>query len=197
MNNYNQIAWIYDPLKRLVFGNKLDSASTTFLNTIEVDQTVLIVGGGSGKILKGIPQSTNVIFLEKSHAMIKNAKRHMSSEIRFHCGDYLNFDFESKFDWIICPFFLDVFDKSDLDQAILKSHDLLKIDGRFLVSDFQKGNFFQNLLIRFMYGFFKITTNTQAARLQNIHGAILQNQFKEVSSRFFLSELVFSRIYTK
>lgn len=196
VNNYDGIARIYRPIKRLIFGEQLDIASSFFFNKIGAHEHILIVGGGSGEILRNIPADVNVTYIEKSHLMIRYAKRFESENVHFHCGDFLQFESAKKFDSIVCPFFLDVFNRESLDAAIKKLSTLLCSDGKLHVCDFQKGNFFQNIFIGFMYLFFKITTNIQVGTLLDIHGAILNHEFKELDSRLFVGGIVFSRFYT-
>ena len=51
MPNYNNIAWIYDWLAKVVFGRKQELASRAFLRIIPNDAKILVIGGGTGKII--------------------------------------------------------------------------------------------------------------------------------------------------
>ncbi|MFY0599203.1 MAG: class I SAM-dependent methyltransferase [Cyclobacteriaceae bacterium] len=197
MNDFNRIAGIYDPIKNLVFGDKLDNASIHFLDRIQEGERVLILGGGSGKILKSITSNAQITYVERSQVMIRYAKQNAKEGVVFVCDDFMEFDSSVKFDWVVCPYLLDVFGLENLKLAVRKIHDLLEPDGKLMVTDFQKGAWYQNLFVRFMYLFFGWTTNIETKSLNNIHQVITEKGFFEKELHFFVNRMVFSRVYRK
>ena len=194
-NNFNFVAPFYDILAHLVFGNNLIKSQIHFLSKIKRTDEVLILGGGTGELLESIPQCKSVSFLDLSEKMIVRAKNRMSKNpIDFICADFLTHDFHSKYDVIICPFFLDCFNESNLKEVISKIKNLLKDNGRLIVTDFQKTNdnrFFLNL----MHYFFRVSTSLEAETLKNIHREVELRGFIRLELKYFYRNMIFSRLY--
>ena len=55
-NDFDGIAWCYDFMAKLIFGERLYQASIQWLETLNKLDTVVVLGGGSGKILKQLTQ---------------------------------------------------------------------------------------------------------------------------------------------
>ncbi len=194
MNNFNFIAPFYDRLARIVFGRSIENATYHFLSEIQEDSAVLILGGGTGKILSSIPKCEKVTYLEKSEKMINRAKTHkVDMDMEFINKDFLAFDAKHSYDFIICPFFLDCFNEKNLDEVINQIDGLIKTDGKLLVTDFQATR--KQLLIRLMHLFFRIFASLESKKLKNIHRFILQNRFEIEKEEFFHKNMIFSRVY--
>ncbi|MEO9476877.1 MAG: class I SAM-dependent methyltransferase [Cyclobacteriaceae bacterium] len=197
MNDFDKIAGYYDPIKRLVFGRKLNQAYQHYLPRLKEGDHVLIIGGGTGKILRDIPFNVRVTYVEKSRVMIRHARQYAQLDTEFYWADFLEYESPDTYDWIICPFFLDVFDSEHLTEVIAKIKIFLKPDGRLIVTDFKAGKRLQKLFVKVMYWFFKITTNIEAGQLLDINKHILISGFEDEESSFFMKNLIFSRIYHK
>ncbi len=194
MNDFDPIAWCYDPLKQFVFGDRLDTAAAYYLKNIKVGSHVLIVGGGTGRIINALPTDSQTYFLEKSREMIVRAQRYTSRPVTFIHNDLLDFTTHQKFDYVICPFLLDVFDEVTLNEAISKIDALLKDDGILIVTDFTGK---RPLQLKMMYFFFSIFVGIQARRLPPIHMLIVDSGFKLSESITFSGGVLFSHCYQK
>lgn len=194
MNNYDRIAWCYDWLKQLVFADRLDQASQYFLSDLRPGSSPLILGGGTGKILRHIPQGVDIHYLEKSGKMIQRAQKRVDRKINFIHSDFVNFETKEKYDYILCPFFLDLFNQETLELVVNRIKKLLKRNGVLLVSDFTGK---QSSLISLMYMFFRLTTRIQARSLPQIHQTILDAGFTHSKSMDSSPRMVFSNQYQK
>ena len=101
MPNYNHLAWIYDWLAKIVFGNNQEIAKQAFLTHIPDKAKVLIVGGGTGKIidyLRDLNKQLVVDFVEPSaNMMIRAKKREVSHlQINFYRRSILETDTSQK-----------------------------------------------------------------------------------------------------
>ena len=194
MNNFNLIAPVYDALARLIFKDSLILAQKAFLDKISASDSVLILGGGSGEILEYIPKCKKVTFLDKSKKMLSKAEKRTARKVSFVMVDFLIDSLDGTFDVVICPFFLDCFNRSNLRLAVSKCKEILKDDGIFIVCDFQATHS-NKLLLIIMHLFFRLFTNLESSRLKNIHQEIVDFDFKEDESKFFHRNQVFSRLY--
>ena len=66
--NYNNAAWFYDSLSRVVYGKALIDAQVYLLQYIQPNSTILIVGGGTGWILEEVarihPTGLQITYVE-------------------------------------------------------------------------------------------------------------------------------------
>lgn len=195
MNNFNFIAPFYDTISKLVFGNSLIESQTFFLSEIKEIDTVLILGGGTGKLLDALPRCKQIHFLDLSERMIVRAKkRESNSPVNFIHADFLDHDFVSTYDVIICPFFLDCFDENDLRKVLGKAKFILNQQGRLIVTDFQRINN-NRFLLKLMHVFFRICASLQSKNLKDIHQEAKLVGFKLVTEKFFQRNRIFSRLY--
>ena len=137
MNGHNLIAPIYDLLAQLIFGKRIERASKILVNWIGREKNILILGGGTGKVLEFFDPSHQIHYLDISQKMIELAqKRKFSCHVRFECEDFRSLNLENKYDAILCPFFLDVFAADELECVLEKLHQHSNPNTILLVADF-------------------------------------------------------------
>ena len=195
MNNFNRVASFYDALARIVFKGSISKATNRWLEVIDPSDRVLILGGGTGKILEQLPICANVTYLEKSSRMIQYAKRRKcDSPVSFLCKDFLTHDLEAHYNVIISPFFLDCFDTENLERAILKIKGFLVQRKKLIIVDFDC-NLTSKFQDRLMHLFFRITVNLESRALKDIRSIIAKSEFVEEEIQYF-NDGIFSAIYT-
>ena len=208
-NAYNKLAGYYDFLVKIIFGNTLLQAKRQFLGELQESNRMLLIGGGSGQILFDILQDNpqnQVVYLEKSGNMTALARKRltagMASRVCFIEGDESKLPKDKKFDAVITNFFLDQFREDRLDMLMGMLNDSLKISGIWLFTDFrlQKGQahyWWQNLLVKTMLAFFKMTTRLEASRLPDYDHYFQAQNLCLVEEKYFLKKLIVSRVYRK
>src|SRR5689334_3514018 len=55
-NNYNSVAFFYDSLNRIVFGNSTIRSQVWLLQQIPANASILVIGGGTGWILEKLAE---------------------------------------------------------------------------------------------------------------------------------------------
>ena len=191
-NDFNRIAWAYDFLVNITFGSRIWKAQKVHLKNIQKTDSVLIVGGGSGKILDSI-DADKVDFLELSAAMIRRAKRRGKGTL-IH-GDFFESELK-RYDWVIFPFFLDCFAENKIMDALNRTKQSLEKEGRVIVTDFEPQNWRHGLLTQLMLAFFRISTSLEATKLSPIRRLIADVGYVTISSEQFSSGFIFSEIYS-
>lgn len=194
--NFNSVSGFYDSLASLIFGskwNEVQFSSTAYLS--ETDKNILIVGGGTGRLL-GRLEKKQITFLELSSKMIQHAQNVESeSLVQFLEGDYLTWQTKEKYDVVIFPFFLDCFDELHLKKLLQKAKGEINPNGKLIVTDFQPSHWLHDLLVKVMYVFFGITTGLKARKLLDIRSQINNAGFEEKEVKEFYQGWIFSGEY--
>lgn len=194
MNNFNFVASFYDILAELVFGTSIHNANICHLNEIAKTDEVLIIGGGTGKILNKVPECATITYIEKSWKMIKRSKRWKgTNQINFMNRDFFEFESDHRFNVIVYPFLLDCFSEENLKIAISKTVKFLDHGGKLIVIDFQPNH--SKWLIRLMHVFFRILANLESKKLKDIHHFIQESCLQMEKEQFFHKNMIFSRVY--
>lgn len=196
MANFNRIASFYDFLKRLVFGKQLEKASNHFLNQISPNSKILLIGGGTGKILRNFNPSHQIKYLELSEAMIAKAKNiNSKASVEFINADVLEWTANDKFDYIITPFVLDCFNEVQLNLILSKLKSTLYKDGEWIQTDFYPKKRTHRFLIKIMYGFFRFATNLKTTELADFDSLFKKYNFICKRKALFCCSMVESKIY--
>jgi ubiquinone/menaquinone biosynthesis C-methylase UbiE len=208
--NFDLIAPVYDFLSRLIFGNSIRAGQLHFINKITPDSSILIVGGGTGWYLEKILTTTQckkIVYVDSSVKMIELSKKKIaainhSCEIVFINSTIEEISFDYQFDIVVTNFFLDLFEDRLLTQITKKLYSALKNDGLWLFCDFIKNknslhNFWQNILIKITFLFFKLFSNVQNNQLRDYEKYFYGlKMIKEFSHAFYLG-MIDSSVFKK
>ena len=176
--NFDPLARYYDTIARLVYWGAIQKSQLTFLNQIEGRSNVLIVGGGTGWILNHIPSDcASVTYIEPSGGMMKISRsRTVNFPVKYIQKPIEDTTLRSEFDVIITNFFLDQFDEEEGEKIARKLKDALKVNSTWIFTDFEdNGQWWQKILLKFMYSFFVKTTGLRTNQLlpwENIMNSI-------------------------
>ncbi len=195
--NYNFIAPYYQFVSRLVYGKSLINAQLDAKQFIKKSDVVLIVGGGDGEVLKEFQKLDfqKLYFVDSSEKMIQLAKEKVNDDrIQFLCLDIFNAQFDNDFDVIILPFLLDNFSQKECDIIIKKLISQLKTI--LIVVDFTENpNFWQRIVLRLMYFFFRIFSKLQVKSIPEIEKTVQKNGLIKIyqSTRFY--QFIETKVY--
>jgi len=201
LNGFNTIAPFYDHLANLVFGRSIQSSQKVFLNEIKDCSTILILGGGTGWLLKEllrVNRSGVIYYIEASSKMIEVAKVAVKNDARvtFVHGTEDDIPALVKFDAVITSFYLDVFTQKSLCIAVRKIGKSLMPGAYWLAADFTSGvNRWQRLLLKVMYYFFRVVTQIEPNHLPDWQCEICKAGFREQKSGTFCNEFILSILY--
>ncbi|NLR90845.1 class I SAM-dependent methyltransferase [Flammeovirga agarivorans] len=207
-DHFNPIAKVYDRLAKIVFGNSIIDIQHQTFEKVKMGGKVLILGGGSGKILPFIDQQikpNDITYVELSSEMIELAKdKKVSCSINFIQDSYevINPD-KNKYDVLITNFFLDILTYEKLTAFINTSHELLNQNGQWIVTDFRIDphplkKVFHQTLHKCMVLFFKITVNLQNSKLYDYEEMIRNgNHFQQKIAYKAFSKMMFSTLFQK
>ncbi|HEY8513383.1 MAG TPA: class I SAM-dependent methyltransferase [Cyclobacteriaceae bacterium] len=187
-SNFDNVAWFYDPLVRIVFGKQMRMSQIRFLDTISPGSTVLILGGGTGWILDELFARTGdctVYYVESSRSMLDRATKHgRGFNVRFIPGGWEGLP-DVEFDAVITHYFLDLFTNHTLQRVCDAISARVKRGGTWLVSDFVQSRTWHRIMLWIMYRFFGITCGIEAAQLPAWEGHVARTGFVLRSYDFF------------
>lgn len=203
--SYDNVASYYEWLSKLFFGNAIQQSQIFLTNSIPPESKILIIGGGTGWILEAIAtkhaEGLYITYIDISKKMIEisKTKNTKNNKIDFINKSILDLELNSKYDVIITPFILDNLIEENVEIIINKLSGSLVNKGLWLHSDFevQKNTVGQQLLMKSMYLFFKVTCNIEATRLPETNSKLKIKGFELISSKKFFHNFIVSNIYQK
>jgi ubiquinone/menaquinone biosynthesis C-methylase UbiE len=207
---FDFLSSFYDFASRFFFGSSLLKSQIYFLPELKQGKSILIFGGGTGKILvELIKQNVGLeyIYVDISSGMIEKTKKRIakfspSQNIHFICGSYSDLPSNKKFDLIITPYVLDCFSDKELGNAMNALSSTLNTNGQWLFSDFyssQSGlmKIFSNIIIRILYFLFNIICGFNITHLPDFEKEFSRLGYIPIEEKYFLQKLLASRIYER
>ncbi|AYL98778.1 class I SAM-dependent methyltransferase [Mucilaginibacter celer] len=202
--NYDNSAWFYDRLSRLIYGRALVNAQVYLLNFVPPQSKILIAGGGTGWILEELtkihPSGLHITYVEISANMLSLSQKRKtgSNEVIFINDAIENVKLSAGFDVVITPFLFDNFLDETVDKVFNHLHGLLKPDGLWLNADFQlTGRWWQNVMLKSMFVFFRLLCRIEASRLPTIEGRFDSAGYELFEEKVFFGEFIVARVYRK
>ncbi|MEN0054413.1 MAG: class I SAM-dependent methyltransferase [Mucilaginibacter sp.] len=200
--NFNNSAWFYDRLSRLVYGRALINTQQYLIQFIEPGTKILIVGGGTGWILEEISKlhasGLHITYVEVAANMIAlSQKRNIgNNQVAYINNAIENVSLANDFDVAITPFLFDNFTEQTLATVFNHIHALLKPGGLWLNADFQlTGKWWQQFLLKSMFIFFRIVCGIEASKLPQIEAYFTQNTYKPIGQKTFFNEFIVAKVY--
>ncbi len=207
LNNYDRTAGFYDSLGRTVFFRTQINAQAAQLKFIRSGAKVLIVGGGTGWILEEIakvhPAGLHITYIEISGKMLARAKKRNTgaNNVRFVHSAMETYAEDDQYDVIQTGFLFDNFSRDRINHVFLNIHELLKSDGLWLFSDFnyhpESGKFWQGMLLKMMYFFFRNLANVEADKLIDICPWFHQKGYIAIDQQCYYQYFIKSIIFQK
>ena len=201
-NDFNKVANVYDGLVKLVFGNKLAIAQKTWLPEIQEGSRVLVMGGGTGKILEWLFEThneLNVVYVEAAEKMLEQTQKRQfpKAQVELILGTESNIP-SGSYDYIITNFFLDVFKPQKLERICQQLHSILKEGGHLICTDFREtGKFRHQLIIALMHWFFRAVSGLESSKLQDLQAQLVNTGYRLQDEKRYSGGLVFSGLYQK
>lgn len=204
--NYDSIAGVYDLFSRIVYGRQIVKAQVCLLPFIPDRGRILIVGGGTGWILEELAKvrsdGLTIDYVESSaRMMVLSAKRNCGTNtINLIHAAIENFNNAASYDVILTPFLFDNFNNDKAGLIFLRLNKMLSPHGIFLYADFvyheDTSWFWQGLLLKIMYLFFRVTCNIETHELVNMENQFVQD-FEKIFERSFYFKFIRSVAYRK
>lgn len=192
------IAPWYRWLEYAGFGRALELRRRAFLSEVANTRRVLAIGDGDGRALTALlaaAPNVCVDYIDESARMLELARIRAGTEhVNYRCEDARTAPLPAaEYDLIVTHFFLDCFDKTDLEPLIARLADAATPQARWLISEF-RGN---GWLVRALYLFFRIATGLHTRRLVDHHPLLQRQGFRLTRSESAWRGLLASELWVK
>lgn len=188
-----------------MFGDRLIEAQRFLLPYIPAGAHILIVGGGTGKVLEDIatihPSGLTVDYVDMSSEMMIRAQKRNAG------GNKVNFvnkaleDIlppERPYDVVITAFFFDNFTQQRAGQMLIRINGWLAENGTLLYCDFRDtGRWGQKVLLRTMFLFFRVFCNIESKRLPDMDECFRDCGYNAVERRDDMKGFIVSVVYKR
>jgi ubiquinone/menaquinone biosynthesis C-methylase UbiE len=203
-SNYDNSAWFYDRLSKVIFGQALVNAQLYLLKNIPPKSKILIAGGGTGWILEEIakihPAGLKITYVEISSKMMALSQKRIcgDNELVFINQAVENTILSSDYNVVITPFLLDNFTEENLSKIFGHIHNSLKPGGLWLNTDFRlTGKWWQKILLGSMLLFFRMICGIESKNLPNIENYFEAYGYKVVTQKSLYGDFILSTVWEK
>jgi len=203
-SNYDNSAWFYDRLSRVIYGRAIIRSQVYLLQFIPAGSNVLIVGGGTGWILEEIakvhPSGLKITYIEISAKMMALSRKRNAGSNKVN---YINEPIEivsglEDQDIVITPFLFDNFTEQTLQKVFSHIDKKLKPAGLWLNADFHiTGKWWQKLLLKSMFTLFRLICSIESSQLPGIEKCFEQHRYSIINQKSSFGEFILSTVYSK
>ncbi len=188
----------YDFLARFVIGRDIVNAQLHFLKSFTAGNHILILGGGSGWILKPLYAACpdlRIDYIELSPKMLQSAKSNSENNGQINFIQGTENDIPNRlYDGVITNFYLDMFDAKSINAVINKIRKSMTLTALWVVTDFVCENSWHKMMLWLMYRFFRVVARIEATRLPDwqsemIHAGLTPSATKKFKNGFINSTL--------
>lgn len=201
--SYDKIAKQYDFLSRLVFFKSQVKAQTEQLGYIKHCKKLLIVGGGTGWILKdlnAITQPIAIVFVEASIEMIALAKKvDTHHAVEFIHQDIETYQTDQVFDAVLTPFLFDNFDWAKAEKVFAHIDALLATKGIWIDVDFylnRQSALWKRAILKAMHLFFRFINVVRVNDLIDT-STFFKPQYIPITEKHYYGHLIKAVVYQK
>ncbi|WP_199137056.1 class I SAM-dependent methyltransferase [Pedobacter sp. ASV12] len=201
--SYDKIAQHYDFLSRLVFFKSQVKAQTEQLGYIKHCKKLLIVGGGTGWILKdlnAITQPIAIVFVEASIEMIALAKKvDTHHAVEFVHQDIETYQTDQFFDAVLTPFLFDNFDWAKAEKVFAHIDALLATKGIWIDVDFylnRQSALWKRTILKTMHLFFRFINVVRVNDLIDT-SPFFKPQYIPITEKHYYGNFIKAVVYQK
>ena len=200
-SGFDRLSVIYDLLVNIVFGRAIRKAQIASIKQVENEHEWLILGGGTGWILDEIFKiypNVKITYLEVSQEMINKAKRRKpKGRVNYVLGSIDQIPQEKNYDVVMTAFFWDMFPTNEAVRMKQSIDQKLKNDAIWLLVDFKNTDiWWQRILMRVMYLFFRFTCHIEASELPDFDQIFIREKHTIQFRHSFYHGMIESTVYT-
>ena len=163
-DRYRIMGHIYDLLANLYSGWRITRCKEAMLDRLKPDDEVLFAGVGHGReAKKAAEKGARVTVVDLSETMLDKCRNNLEGCSFKHPVNHIHDDIfnvkpDKQYDYVFANFFLNVFQREQMDQVVRHLASLAKPEGFVVVGDFAypEGNVFARA-IKHLYWYIAVT----------------------------------------
>lgn len=202
---FDLLSPFYDSMAHLIFGSAIGASQICHLLDAPHGSSILAVGGGTGAALLPLVNARpdlQIDFLEKSQGMAKRAQKRFTTRpnVRIISQDFYSFQPSKKYDFILMPFFLDMFAGRKLENSAIRVAQLSAETSKLVVAEFNKPARhwgWNSLLLDAMYAFFRIVCRIEARGLPDWRQVYERSGWSLTQQRVFFHGAIGSFVFER
>lgn len=197
------LAPIYDYLAEAVFQGRIIKSQSAFFNIIAPDSKILILAGGTGRILRsldalGVP--LYVDFVDISEGMLRKAKKIKSQNLKISFWKSKPDGNSTPYDVVMIPFYFDMLNNHEIEVEIADIKSMLSEEGKIIFTDFRLSETYpakvwQSIMLTIMYLFFSIVTGIKVRKLPPFDSLFARADLFQVKCKEFYGRFIMSKVY--
>lgn len=197
---YDKVASFYDAVVALTFGDRIFKLKSTVIAQLPPRVTCLIIGGGSGAILKPLITNQTVqsfYYAELSIKMMKRCQalvneKGWSKKIEY-ADDWKSFK-TSSFDYIFLPFVLDHYTRPQIEELLPQLQQNMHDTSEIVFFDFNQEtaygyepSWWKKWSLSFLYAFFKLIGGTNTNQLPPFNDIFQSEGFETIERKTIIN----------
>lgn len=198
---FDSLVGIYDWMVSLVFGSTIRRAQIALVEQVADNKEWLIIGGGTGWILEEIfkvHQNASITYVEASQKMIDRAKkREVKGRVNYVLGSIDQLPEQVQYNVVLTAFFWDMFQTNQAIRIKSLINQKIKKDAIWLLADFKNTDiWWQKILVKTMYSFFRSTCRIEASELPDFDQIFNKEEHKVQFQQIYYYGMIESTAYT-
>lgn len=197
---FDFLAPFYDRLARLFIGKSIVISQLYFLKHFKKCKHLLILGGGTGWLLDSLCKECPDVcidYIDVSPSMMNEAKKRARNNQRINFIQGTEDDIPDRlYDGVITNFYLDMFDEKSLYLVIGKVKSSLTNSAFWVVTDFVIARRGHELMLWWMYRFFRIIARIEATRLPDWQSQMKAEGIELLESKKFKNGFIAANLYS-
>lgn len=201
MRSFDNISPVYDLLTFVIFGRQIQKANTLYAGLPAAGDRVLVIGGGTGMVLPHFAKGVDVIYVEPSGPMLSKArKRSTAAAVTYIQSRFEDYTDSVPFDWIQCPFYLDLYPDNELISILDRMQTLSHNKTVWWISDFRPVtslSLFHKTLLAAIKIFFRVSIGLPFRPLAHIDDRVRSKGWQLKTVSYFYGKMIFSGLYRR
>jgi tRNA (cmo5U34)-methyltransferase len=211
---FDRLSYIYDFMLWSTSGNIISKSQSILINELPFCSKTLIIGGGTGQFLYALLKSgktESVTYIDISPKMIACSEKYLTKhlpekreQILFITGNVESIPSEAKYDLIVTNYFLDLFNKEELDIVFNKLYKHFSKNGFWYYTDFCLDNpsvkgirkITHVAIVQVLYTFFRFFCGISATKLWSVKTLFDNKKMTLKNETFFAGKLIRTALYT-
>ncbi len=209
---FDRIVFMYDTIARMASFNQINKSQLAFIEKLSTQSTSLVIGGGTGYFLQQLLKTNRTIrvtYVDASAKMIAYARKRVAKQlpkelhrVTFVCKPVEELDPAGVYDVIVCNYFLDLFDDTQVDTLMRSFNKQMSKGSLLYVTDFSIPS--NRMLragtrigLRMLYWLFGKAVYLPTRKLPSIDPLIKHHGLTVIHSKLFLQGILTCTMYKK